>query len=137
MQDLNHVHSVSMHGYGVFQPSGFGTLNTCSDYTYCNSPYRQHSQSSDQSFSTFSTFSTNANLPPQLPNKKKAPVIKVLSSTFAADWSKMINNPSHSDVVLRLEGKTYHAHCYVLASASDLFRHLLGVIQKVKVGFTL
>ncbi len=47
----------------------------------------------------------------------------------------MINNPSHSDVVLRLEGKTYHAHRYVLASASDLFRQLLGVTQEVKVKF--
>ena len=101
----------------------------------CVSPYRG-SRSSDQSFST------NASKPyipppPQLPQKKRAPAINVPSSTFAADWSKMINNPSHSDVVFRLEGKTYHAHRYVLASASDLFRQLLGVTQELKVGFTV
>ena len=61
------------------------------------------------------------------------PAIKVQTSTFSSDWEKSINNPSHSDVVLRLEGKTYHAHRYVLASASDLFRQLLGVTQEVKV----
>ena len=101
----------------------------------CNSPNR-HSQSSDQSFSTNASDSYIPP-PPQPPANKKAPAIKVQSSTFAADWSKTINNPSHSDVVLRLEGKTYHAHRYVLASASDLFRQLLGVTQKVKVGFTV
>ncbi|XP_064386490.1 rho-related protein racA-like [Halichondria panicea] len=71
--------------------------------------------------------------PPQPPANKKTVEIKVPSSTFSADWAKTIDNPSHSDVVLRLEGKTYHAHRYVLASASDLFRQLLGVTQKVKV----
>ncbi|XP_064392713.1 rho-related protein racA-like isoform X2 [Halichondria panicea] len=95
-------------------------------------PWKRGSRSSDQSFST------NASKPyipppPQLPQKKRAPAINVPSSTFAADWSKMINNPSHSDVVFRLEGKTYHAHRYVLASASDLFRQLLGVTQELKV----
>ncbi len=92
----------------------------------CNSPCR-HSQ-----------FYTNVGgsyipPPPQPPANKKTAEIKVPSSTFSADWAKTINNPSHSDVVLRLEGKTYHAHRYVLASASDLFRQLLGVTQKVKV----
>ncbi|XP_064402043.1 rho-related protein racA-like [Halichondria panicea] len=91
---------------------------------------KRRSQSSDQSFSTNVS---GPSPPPQLPDHKKAPTIKVQSSTFSSDRAKMINNPSHSDVVLRLEGKTYHAHRYVLASASDLFRQLLGVTQEVKV----
>ena len=97
----------------------------------CNFPYRR-SQSSDQSFSTNVS---RPSPPPQLPDHKKAPAIKVQISTFSSDRAKTINNPSHSDMVLRLEGKTYHAHRYVLASASDLFRQLLGVTQEVKVRF--
>ena len=99
----------------------------------CNFPYRR-SQSSDQSFSTNVS---GPSPPPQLPDHKKAPAIKVQSSTFSSDRAKTINNPSHSDVVLRLEGKTYHAHRYVLASASDLFRLLLRVTQEVKVRFSI
>ncbi|XP_064402041.1 rho-related protein racA-like isoform X2 [Halichondria panicea] len=91
---------------------------------------KQRSQSSDQSFSTNVS---RPSPPPQLPDHKKAPAIKVQISTFSSDRAKTINNPSHSDMVLRLEGKTYHAHRYVLASASDLFRQLLGVTQEVKV----
>ncbi len=95
--------------------------------------YRR-SQSSDQPFFT-NACGPYIPPPPQPPANKKAPEIEVPSSTFAVEWSKAINNPSYSDMVLRLEGKTYHAHRYVLASASDLFRQLLRVTQKVKVRF--
>ena len=91
-------------------------------------------QSSDQSFYT-NAIGPLIPPPPKPPVKEEAPDIKMLSSTFNAEWVNTINNPSHSDVVFRLEGKTYHAHRYVLASASDLFRQLLGVTKKLKVRF--
>lgn len=45
----------------------------------------------------------------------------------------MVNNSAHSDVVFKFDSKTFHAHRYVLCSASDVFRNLFDVEEKVKV----
>ena len=44
----------------------------------------------------------------------------------------MVNNSSQSDVIFKLDSKTFHAHRYVLCSASDVFRNLFDVSEKVK-----
>ena len=44
----------------------------------------------------------------------------------------MVDNSSHSDVVIKLATKTYHAHRYVLACGSDVLRQLLGVGERVR-----
>ena len=73
------------------------------------------------------TFSTNIKpSPPKPPPKEDAPPINIPSSTFAADWSKMVNNSSHSDVVFKLGTKMYRVHYCVLACGSDVLRQLLG-----------
>ena len=84
------------------------------------------------------SFSTNASEPlipppPQLPANEKAPCINIQSSTMASDWSKMINNQSHSDVILKLEKKEFYAHKFILASSSGIFRQLLGGCGNVGV----
>lgn len=75
--------------------------------------------------------------PPELPPNEKAPWINIPSSQFAQDWSKMVNNQNHSDVTFRLDTKTYHAHRYILCSASEVFRRVFDVeaggSAKVKV----
>ena len=79
------------------------------------------------------TFSTNIKpSPPKPPPKEDVPPINIPSSTFAADWSKMVDNSSHSDVVLKVATKTYHAHRYVLACGSKGLRQLLGVEERVR-----
>ena len=88
-------------------------------------------------------FSTNVSEsgippPPELPPNEKAPWINIPSSQFAQDWSKLVNNQSHSDVTFRLDAKTYHAHRYILCSASEVFRRVFDVeggdgAAKVKV----
>ena len=65
--------------------------------------------------------------PPELPANEKAPWINIPSSSFSEDWGKLVNSPDHSDVVFELDAVSYHAHAYVLCSASDVFRMLLGV----------
>ena len=72
--------------------------------------------------------------PPELLPNEKAPWINIPSSTFAADWSKMVDNSSHSDMVLKLATKTYHAHRYVLACGSDVSGqlHVLCVRKQVR-----
>ena len=48
--------------------------------------------------------------------------------------SKLINSKNHSDVVFLLGSTPYHAHRYILASASEMFRRVLGIEgTKVKV----
>lgn len=66
-------------------------------------------------------------LPPELPANEKAPWINIPSSTFADDWAKLINKADHADVTFELGRVSYSAHRYVLCSASDVFRMLLGV----------
>ncbi len=90
----------------------------------------RRSRSSDQSFSTNAT---GPPPPPELPANEKAPWVNIPTSAFASDWSKLVNNSSHSDVVFKLGSKLYYAHRYVLTSASDMFRQLFGVTEKVKV----
>ena len=94
--------------------------------------YDHHRRS--QSGQSFSTNATEPLIPPppELPPNEKAPWINIPSSTFAADWSKMVDNSSHSDVVFKLATKTYHAHRYVLACGSDVLRQLLGVGERVR-----
>ncbi len=82
-------------------------------------------------------FSTNASgipPPPELPANEKAPWVNIPTSTFASDWSKLVNNPLHSDVIFKLSSKLYHTHRYVLTSSSDMFRQLFEIKEKVKVG---
>ena len=87
-------------------------------------------------------FSTNVSEsgippPPELPPNEKAPWINIPSSQFAQDWSKLVNNQTHSDVIFRLDAKTYHSHKYILCSASEVFRRVfdieVGGLAKVKV----
>lgn len=66
-------------------------------------------------------------LPPELPANEKAPWINIPSSSFAEDWAKLVNKPDHADVTFELGHVHYHAHRFVLCSASDVFRMLLGV----------
>ena len=77
-------------------------------------------------------FSTNVSEsgippPPELPPNEKAPWINIPSSQFAQDWSKQVNNQNQSDVTFRLDAKSYHAHRYVLCSASEVFRRVFDV----------
>lgn len=77
-------------------------------------------------------FSTNVSEsgippPPELPPNEKAPWINIPSSDFAQDWAKLVNNKSHSDVVFVLDDKTYHAHRYMLCSASEVFRRMFDI----------
>ena len=65
--------------------------------------------------------------PPELPPNEKSPWINVPSSNFSQDWTKLINNQIHSDIVFILDKQTFCAHKYVLCCASEVFRRLLGV----------
>lgn len=71
-------------------------------------------------------------LPPSLPPNTKAPWINVETSSWSTDWGKLVNSQQFSDVVFHLGPKQFHAHKYVLCSASDIMRNLFGVKQKVK-----
>ena len=45
-----------------------------------------------------------------------------------------MNNQNQSDVTFRLDAKTFHAHRYILCSASEMFRRVFDVGSgKVKV----
>ena len=48
-----------------------------------------------------------------------------------------MNNQNQSDVTFRLDAKTFHAHRYILCSASEMFRRVFDVESggsgKVKV----
>ena len=77
-------------------------------------------------------FSTNVNEsgippPPELPPNEKAPWINISSSQFVQDWAKLVNNQNLSDVTFRLDAKTYHAHRYILCSASEVFRRVFDI----------
>lgn len=71
-------------------------------------------------------------LPPELPANEKAPWINIPSSSFSNDWAKLINKTEHADVTFELGRVSYSAHGYVLCSASDVLRILLGVSLGVK-----
>lgn len=65
--------------------------------------------------------------PPVMPENTRAPWINITSSSLASDWSKLINHTQFSDVIIHLSNKRYHGHRYVLCTASDVMRRLLGV----------
>ena len=77
--------------------------------------------------------SSSTPLPPELPANEKAPWINIPSSSFAEDWSKLVNKSEHADVTFELERASFLAHKFVLCSASDVFRVLLGVGAELKV----
>lgn len=62
-----------------------------------------------------------------MPENSRAPWINIESSVLSTDWSKLINQEQFSDVIIHLSTKRYYAHRYVLCSASDVMRRLLGV----------
>ena len=57
----------------------------------------------------------------------------ISTSTFAGDWKRMVNCEDLADVAFLLGPKTYHAHKYVLCSASDVFRRMFGVEDTAEV----
>ena len=69
--------------------------------------------------------------PPTLPEKESAPVININTSTFAEDWKRLVNSEELADVAFLLGPKTYHAHKYILCSASEVFRKMFGVEDTV------
>lgn len=71
--------------------------------------------------------------PPELPPNDKAPWINIPSSMLGQEWLKLVNSDNLSDVVFRLDTKTFHAHKLVLCTASDVFRRVFGIEAKVKV----
>ena len=73
---------------------------------------------------------------PVMPPIEKAPLINVPSSNYCQDWSKLINNQSHSDIVFHLGAQVFYAHRYVLCSASEVFRRVFEIKQFFLVGAT-
>ena len=71
--------------------------------------------------------------PPSLPPNEKAPWINVKTSSWSSDWGKLVNSKQFADIVFYLETKQFHAHRYVLCSASDIMRQLFGIKENVKV----
>lgn len=62
-------------------------------------------------------------LPPVMPPAGKAPWVEIMTSTFSSDWTKALQNPSHSDVTFILEGNhKLDAHRLVLCAASRFFQ---------------
>jgi len=57
----------------------------------------------------------------------KAPQLEIVTSTFASDWQKALEQPQHADVVFVAEGQhSFKAHKVVLCSASRFFRQVLN-----------
>ena len=67
-----------------------------------------------------------------MPENERAPWINIESSVLSNDWGKLINQQQFSDVVIHLGPKQYYVHRYVLCSASDVMRQLLGIHLKNK-----
>ena len=67
-----------------------------------------------------------------MPENERAPWINIDSSLFSNDWGKLVNQEQFSDIVIHLGSKQFYAHRYVLCTASDVIRQLLGVKTSVK-----
>ncbi|KAL5497229.1 hypothetical protein EMCRGX_G013662 [Ephydatia muelleri] len=61
---------------------------------------------SDRKRTTDTTSEPAIPSPPTLPENKKAPLINVSTSTFLADWKRLVNCEDHSDVIFLLGPKT-------------------------------
>ena len=71
--------------------------------------------------------------PPELLPSRTPPQINVKPSTWSSDWGNLVNSEQFADIVFYLEARQFHAHRYVLCSASDIMRQLFGIKENVKV----
>ncbi|XP_022081979.1 rho-related protein racA-like [Acanthaster planci] len=65
--------------------------------------------------------------PPEMPPAGKAPWIEIQTSTMAGDFGKALEQPTFSDVIFIVEGKSILAHKLALCSASNYFCRVFGL----------